>query len=415
MRDRKALIVEQIPRLRRYARALTGDAELADDLVQDSVERAWRKLHLWRPGSDLRAWMFTIMRHIHVNAVRKGMNRPPVVSLADWDGDKPLRPVQEIAVEARAVVDALALLLLFILVRRRRRRSRSKRQEEELSGAAGAALDEAFLDLAGTERLLGAPPALSMARLAQTIEREIGITVSVGLSHNKYLAKVASDLDKPRGFSVIGRAETLAFLAPRPVRSIWGVGAALAGRLEADGIHAIADLRPLGAAELVARYGRIGQRLHELSHGIDPRRVDPDQPVKSISAETTFEADIADRDRLCGHLWRLSVKTSDRAKAKGLAGGTVTLKLKCADFRALTRQDRLASPTSLAETIYRHGEALLVGMLERAPFRLIGIGISDLVEADGAAAPPSHGRAGKRPGRNEPHRNHAVVATSRAV
>ncbi len=248
-------------------------------------------------------------------------------------------------------------------------------------------LDEAFLDLAGTKRLLNAPPALAMARLAQTIEREIGITVSVGLSHNKYLAKVASDLDKPRGFSVIGRAETLAFLAPRPVRSIWGVGAALARRLEADGIHAIADLRPLGAAELVARYGRIGQRLHELSHGIDPRRVDPDQPVKSISAETTFEADIADRDRLCGHLWRLAVKTSDRAKAKGLAGGTVTLKLKCADFRALTRQDRLASPTSLAETIYRHGEAMLVGMLERAPFRLIGIGISDLEEADGAAAP----------------------------
>ncbi|MHA1529999.1 MAG: DNA polymerase IV [Alphaproteobacteria bacterium] len=249
-------------------------------------------------------------------------------------------------------------------------------------------LDEAFLDLTGTGRLLGAPPAVAMARLAQTIEREIGITVSVGLSHNKYLAKVASDLDKPRGFSVIGEAETLDFLAPRPVRSIWGVGAALARRLEADGIHLIADLRPLGAERLVARYGRIGQRLHELSHGIDPRRVDPDQPTRSISTETTFEADIADRDQLIGHLWRLAVKTSDRAKAKGLAGGTVTLKLKCADFRALTRQDRLASPTSLAETIYRHGEAMLAGLLERAPFRLIGIGISDLEQADGGAAPP---------------------------
>jgi DNA polymerase-4 len=248
-------------------------------------------------------------------------------------------------------------------------------------------LDEAFLDLSGTERLLHAPPALSMARLALEIERDIGITVSVGLSHNKYLAKVASDLDKPRGFSVIGRAETLDFLAPRPVRSIWGVGAALAGRLEADGIHLIADLRPLGPGRLAARYGHIGQRLHELSLGIDTRRVDPDQPVRSISAETTFDTDISGRDQLIGHLWRLAVKTSDRAKARELAGGTVTLKLKCADFRGLTRQDRPPAPTNLTETIYRHGEAMLLKLLDRAPFRLIGIGISDLTAA-GSAPPP---------------------------
>ena len=248
-------------------------------------------------------------------------------------------------------------------------------------------LDEAFLDLSGTQRLLHAPPALSMARLAQTIERDIGITVSVGLSHNKYLAKVASDLDKPRGFSVIGRAETLDFLAPRPVRSIWGVGAALAKRLEADGIHLIADLRPLGPERLTARYGHIGQRLHALSLGIDNRRIDPDQPTRSISAETTFDTDLTDRDQLIGHLWRLAVKTSDRAKAKEMTGGTVTLKLKCADFRGLTRQDKLPAPTNLAETIYRHGEAMLLGMLDRAPFRLIGIGISDLTAGDSAAPP----------------------------
>jgi DNA polymerase-4 len=249
-------------------------------------------------------------------------------------------------------------------------------------------LDEAFLDLSGTRRLLGAAPALAMARLAARIEAEIGITVSVGLSHNKYLAKVASDLDKPRGFSVIGKAETLAFLAPRPVRSIWGVGAALARRLEADGIHLIADLRPLGAADLTARYGSIGKRLHELSLGIDTRRVDPDQAVKSVSTETTFDTDISDKDQLIGHLWRLAVKTSDRAKAKGVAGGTVTLKLKCVDFRGLTRQERLPAPTSLTETIFRHGEAMLSRILDRAPFRLIGIGISDLVEAGEDAPPP---------------------------
>ena len=246
-------------------------------------------------------------------------------------------------------------------------------------------LDEAFLDLSGTERLLDAPPALSMARLARRIERDLGITVSVGLSHCKYLAKVASDLDKPRGFSVIGKAETLDFLAPRPVRSIWGVGAALTKRLEDDGIHRIKDLRPLGAKALTARYGSIGQRLHELSMGIDLRRVNPSDGAKSISTETTFEADISDPDPLIGNLWRLAVRTSDRAKAKGLAGHTVTLKLKCADFRGLTRQERLSAPTNLVDTIYRSGERMLQRMLPEAPFRLIGIGISDLVDQDQTA------------------------------
>ena len=248
-------------------------------------------------------------------------------------------------------------------------------------------LDEAFLDLTGTERLHGMPPALAMARLARDIQAQVGITVSVGLSHNKYLAKLASDLDKPRGFAVIGRAETLDFLAPRPVRSIWGVGAALAARLEGDGIHAIADLRARTPQALTARYGSIGPRLHDLAHGIDTRRVDPDQAVKSISAETTFDEDIQDRDRLVGHLWRLAVKTSDRAKAKGLGGATVTLKLKTAGFRALSRQDRLEVPTNFAETIFRHAEPLLLKLLDQAPFRLIGVGIADLAPMAEARAP----------------------------
>ena len=188
-------------------------------------------------------------------------------------------------------------------------------------------LDEAFLDLSGTERLMGAPPALSMARLARRIERELGISVSVGLSHCKYLAKVASDLDKPRGFSVIGKEETLDFLAPRPVRSIWGLGTALAKRLEGDGIHRIADLRPIGAKELTARYGSIGRRLYELSVGIDTRRVDPSDGAKSISSETTFETDISDPDPLIGHLWRLAVRTSDRARCDNASQTGAALKL----------------------------------------------------------------------------------------
>ncbi len=248
-------------------------------------------------------------------------------------------------------------------------------------------LDEAFLDLAGTDRLLGGPPALTMARLALEIEREVGVTVSVGLSHNKYLAKIASDLDKPRGFAVIGRSETLGFLEPRPVRSIWGVGQALAERLEADGLRTNADLRRVDAGELVARYGRIGRRLHELALGIDNRRVNPDQPVKSISSETTFDEDIGDADRLIGHLWRLAVVTSDRAKAKRMGGRTVVMKLKTTRFRIVTRQARLLEPTNLAEAIYRVAEPMLVRELGQGPFRLIGVGLSALADLAAGAGP----------------------------
>ncbi len=245
-------------------------------------------------------------------------------------------------------------------------------------------LDEAFLDLAGTDRLLGGPPALTMARLALEIEREIGVTVSVGLSHNKYLAKIASELDKPRGFAVIGRAETLGFLAPRPVRSIWGVGQALADRLEADGVHTNADLRKVDVGELVARYGRIGRRLHDLASGIDNRRVNPDQPVKSISSEMTFDEDIGDADRLIGHLWRLAVNASDRAKTRRMGGRTIVLKLKTGAFRTVTRQARLPEPTNLAEVIYRMAEPMLLREMGQGPFRLIGVGLSALADlADG--------------------------------
>ncbi|MEM7498880.1 MAG: DNA polymerase IV [Pseudomonadota bacterium] len=243
-------------------------------------------------------------------------------------------------------------------------------------------LDEAFLDLSGTERLLGAPPALSLARLAAGIQAAVGITVSIGLSHNKFLAKLASDLDKPRGFAVIGRAETESFLAPRPVRSIWGVGGRFAARLEADGFHTNADLAAAGHDRLQALYGSAGARLARLARGEDDRRVDPGGVVKSISAETTFDTDTAERAVLEGHLWRLAVRASDRAKAKGLAGASVALKLKTAGFRTLTRQMRLAEPTSSAELLYRAGERLLERVLIEGPFRLIGIGFGAL-EADG--------------------------------
>ncbi|MGA0539576.1 DNA polymerase IV [Neotabrizicola sp. VNH66] len=258
-------------------------------------------------------------------------------------------------------------------------------------------LDEAFLDLSGTERLHGAPPAVLLAQLTKRMEEEIGVTGSIGLSHNKFLAKIASDLDKPRGFSVIGRAETEAFLMPRPVRIIWGVGTAMQSALEGAGIRTIADLRRWEKPDLTARFGQMGERLWHLARGEDRRRVSRDAALKSISKETTFFEDTSDPDLLDGHLWRLSEQVADRAKAKALAGRTVTLKLKRGDFRLITRRHALDDPTQLADRIYRAARAMLDQAGTQGPFRLIGVGISDLApeaEADrgGDLLDPQAGR-----------------------
>ncbi len=249
-------------------------------------------------------------------------------------------------------------------------------------------LDEAFLDLTGTERLHRAPPALLLARLLKRMEDELGLTGSVGLSHNKFLAKIASDLDKPRGFSVIGRTDTAAFMKGKPVRMIWGVGAAGQAQLEAAGIRSFDDLARWDRKDLIHRFGQIGDRLWHLARGEDNRRVNPDEPMKSISAETTFDEDIADRDLLDGHVWRLAEKVADRAKAKGLAGRTVTLKLRRADFTTITRRRTLREPTQTADRLYRQAADLLVHLGDPGPFRLIGVGLSDIVPAHDADLTP---------------------------
>ncbi|MFV0473432.1 MAG: DNA polymerase IV [Pikeienuella sp.] len=246
-------------------------------------------------------------------------------------------------------------------------------------------LDEAFLDLRGADRVHGAPPAVTLARLIRRIREETGIDASVGLSHNKFLAKIASDLDKPRGFSVIGRAETESFLGPKPVSLIWGVGAAAQAKLKGDGFNIIADLRRAPEEDLIRRYGALGRRLAALARGEDSRKVTSDAPIKSVSAETTFEEDIGAKDMLEAHLWRLAVRVADRAKAKSIAGRRVTIKVRTGDFRTLTRQSALDNPTQLADRIFRIGRDLLALILPRGPFRLIGIGIGDLApEAAGA-------------------------------
>lgn len=239
-------------------------------------------------------------------------------------------------------------------------------------------LDEAFLDLSGTERLHGAPPATLLARLTKEMETQLGLTGSVGLSYNKFLAKIASDLDKPRGFSIVGRAETADFLKPKPVRIIWGVGSAAQAALEVAGIRTISDLLRWGRPDLSARFGSMGDRLWHLARGLDQRRVNRDEKLKSISKETTFFEDTANADLLDGHIWRLAEQVADRAKAKRLAGRTVTLKLKRGDFQLISRRHGLTDPTQLTDRIYRAAKDMFDLAGSDGPFRLIGVGIADL-------------------------------------
>ncbi len=246
-------------------------------------------------------------------------------------------------------------------------------------------LDEAWLDLSGTERLHGAAPALTLARLQARIESETGLTVSIGLSANKFLAKIASDLDKPRGFSVIGGLEAERFLAPRPVAILPGVGPAMAQALEKAGYRTVGALARAELRDLADRFGAHGLRLSELAHGRDTRQVDPDQERKGISAETTFETDLTAVPELEDRLAPLCDKVARQARAAGVAGRTVTLKLRGTDFRIMTRRRTLAVPTQTARTLFATGRELLAREAGSRPWRLIGIGLAELVDAEAAA------------------------------
>jgi DNA polymerase IV len=260
-------------------------------------------------------------------------------------------------------------------------------------------IDEAFLDLSGTARVHRMIPAKTLARFAAEVERAVGITVSIGLSANKFLAKIASDLDKPRGFAVLGASEAEAFLAPRPVNFIFGIGKASAARLARDGLQRIADLQRLSEIELTRRYGDEGRRLARLARGIDTRKVSAERETKSVSAETTFARDLADFRALERILWSQTDEVSARLKAKELAGATVTLKLKTADFKIRTRARSLPAPTQLAGRIFAAARDLLRREADGTRFRLLGVGLSALTAAadadpadlmDGRAAEAEH-------------------------
>ncbi|MBI1199156.1 MAG: DNA polymerase IV [Phenylobacterium sp.] len=246
-------------------------------------------------------------------------------------------------------------------------------------------LDEAWLDLSGTERLHGAPPAVTLARLQARIEAETGLTVSIGLAPNKFLAKIASDLDKPRGFSVIG-SEAKAFLAGKPVRILPGVGPAMVASLEKAGYRTVGDLARVDRKALAERWGAQGLRLHELAHGRDARAVNPNEARKAISAETTFEDDLTRIPDLEDKLAPLCERVARQARSAGVAGRVVTLKLRTTDFRIVTRRRTLPVATQTAHTLFKVGRELLAKEATGRPWRLIGIGIADLVDAEQAGA-----------------------------
>jgi len=242
-------------------------------------------------------------------------------------------------------------------------------------------IDEAFLDLTGTQRLHGAPPAVVLSGLVRKIEENVGVTASIGLSYNKFLAKVASDLDKPRGFSVIGAADAVSFLARQPVSIIWGVGAAMRKKLARDGIQSVGQLQTIDEKTLLARYGSLGSRLFRFSRGQDSRTVHRHGSAKSVSSETTFNEDLRDADALEARLWPLCETVSRRMKAADLAGRTLTMKLKTKDFKSRTRSRQMTGPTQLAEEMFQAARQMLSGECDGTAFRLIGIGLSDLSPA----------------------------------
>ena len=249
-------------------------------------------------------------------------------------------------------------------------------------------LDEAFMDLSGTHKLHGVPPAVMLAKLMDRISGKLGLTGSIGLSHNKFLAKIASDLNKPNGYSIIGEAETGSFLKDKSVRLIWGVGSSAQKSLEKAGIRTFSDLLRWDRKDLAKKFGSMGDRLWFLAKGQDARIVSNNDRVKSISNETTLFENTSDLRVLEGHLWRLCEKVSSRAKSKGLAGSVVILKLKSSNHKLITRRLTLRDPTHLADILFRSTYPLMKASISNGPFRLVGVGLSGLCFASQAEREP---------------------------
>jgi DNA polymerase-4 len=245
-------------------------------------------------------------------------------------------------------------------------------------------IDEAVMDLSGTEALHGAPAAAVLARFALRVEQNVGITVSIGLAANRLMGKIAAGRNKPRGFAVIGADEARGFLAKEPVRLLPGIGPALARKLEAMGITKLGHLQILSDRDALRKLGDDGVSLVRRARGEDARAVRPERETKSVSAETTFASDLTSVEDLEWHLWRLSEKLARRLKTQELSASGVVLKLKTASFASRTRAARLNAPTVLPDRLFRAARELLAREATGTAFRLIGIGASPLASLDQA-------------------------------
>jgi len=240
-------------------------------------------------------------------------------------------------------------------------------------------LDEAFVDVTGSEPLFG-PSAEIGRRIKREIHESTRLVASVGVAPNKFLAKIASDLEKPDGFVVVDSAGVQDFLDPLPVGRLWGVGRVTGGILDRLGIRSIGDVRKASLAILQQHFGKAGDHLWQLAHGIDERRVIPDREAKSISHETTFAVDIDDREVLRAWLVELAEQVGSRLRRHNLRGRTVEIKIRLADFHTITRAKTLPEPTDITGEIRRTAVELFEGCSAAAGrrIRLLGVGVSGL-------------------------------------
>jgi DNA polymerase-4 len=247
-------------------------------------------------------------------------------------------------------------------------------------------IDEAFLDLSGCEPSNGAGPAETLVRFARRIEVEIGVTVSVGLSYCKFLAKLASDVNKPRGFASVSREEAKGWLAPQSVERLWGIGRVGRERLERSGFRLIGDLQRIDERDALLRLGEDGLRLWRLAHGRDDRSVSAERETKSVSSETTFDRDIADKAELTRILLAQCDRVATRLRKEGIAASGVTLKLRLADFSLRTRSRGGLRATQLAPRLFAAARPLLDAQPDGVAYRLLGVAATELASAEGADA-----------------------------
>ncbi|MEZ6044553.1 MAG: DNA polymerase IV [Planctomycetaceae bacterium] len=240
-------------------------------------------------------------------------------------------------------------------------------------------LDEAFLDVTGSEKLFGSSVEIGR-EIKERIKSEVDLIASVGVAPNKYLAKIASDLNKPDGFCVVDPNRIQEFLDPLAVSRLWGVGKVSQATFRQLGIKTIGELRQVPESYLQRKFGKFGEHLWKLAHGIDLRRVEPDHQAKSISHETTFSTDVADRDVLKMWLLEQTEQVARRLRRNKLFGKTVNLKIRFSDFQTFTRAQSLPHGTQTTQEIWEAAIQLLEEKAPKSnmPVRLLGVGMSHL-------------------------------------